>query len=403
MRARSLERGQILPMIAICLAVLMGFAAMAIDVGYLEYRQRQQQNAADAAAIGGAQQLVYTGCNDQTAANTAGQADAATNGFTDESSTNGPVTVTINNPPQSGPFTGNNCAVQATITNTKTQTFFSRLFGYAGGMAETTQAVAAAAKSAPLCAVQLSPSGTPTFNGNKISAPGCSLEMNGSPVFHGGTIDFLSIGYAGSLTDHGTKWTQAAPAPMLPVADPCQEIAGCRELADNPPSTSSCGTATAVNGAINPGCYSGISGSVSTLNPGMYVFTGNISLNGGITGNGVTIYVANGGSFSNTGSSSSLTPCTTSCGGNSPYEAVPNVLYYQPASNTNPITIGGAQSTFGGLFYAPGADLTINGNGGAGYALFVFNDWTINGTGNGMVFASPPPNNSLTSQAVLVQ
>ena len=34
------QRGAVLPLIAICLAVLMGFAALAIDVGYLEYQQQ---------------------------------------------------------------------------------------------------------------------------------------------------------------------------------------------------------------------------------------------------------------------------------------------------------------------------------------------------------------------------
>jgi Putative Flp pilus-assembly TadE/G-like len=381
----------------------MGFAALAIDVGFLEYRQRQQQNATDAAAVGGAQALVYVGCNsEQSVAQTAGRADAASNGFADQSSTSGPISVTINNPPNSGPYAGNNCAVQAVINNSATQTFFSRIFGYAS-MPETTQAVAVSANSSPLCAVQLGSNQTPTFHGNKISAAGCSLEMNGSPDFDGGRIDFQNIGYAGgSITENGTKWVEASPEPSLPVADPCPEIAGCRYLANNPPSTSNCGTAAVSNGAIGPGCYSSVPGGVSTLNPGLYVFTGDISL-GGVTGNGVTIYQANG-SFSMSGNGGSLSACTTTCGGTSSYMAVPNVLFYQPASNTNGVGLGGPQFTFGGgLVYAPSADLTIDGNGGSGYTLFVFNDWTINGTGSGMTFTAPAPGQSLTSQAVLVQ
>lgn len=401
MRARSLERGQILPLVAICLAVLMGFAAMAIDVGFLEYRQRQQQNAADAAAIGGAQQLVYAGCvNQQATAQTAGDNDAASNGFANGSN-GGAITVTINNPPDSGPYATNACAVQAIITNTHTQTFFSRLFGYPNGMQETTEAVAVTANTSPLCAVQLGPNGTPTFNGNKISAPGCSLEMNGSPVFHGGSVDFSNIGYAGSLTDHGTKWVEASPAPMLPVQDPCPEIPGCKELADNPPSTSNCGQYT--GSAPQPGCYSSFNVTGGTLAPGLYVLTGTSSF-GPAVGTGVTIYVAAGASpLDLSGVKGNLTACTTSCGGTGSYQAVPNVLYYQVPSNKNSLTWSGPQSTYSGMIYAPGADLTINGNGGSGYSLFVFNDWTINGTGQGMTFTAPPNNGSFPSQAVLVQ
>lgn len=401
MRARSLERGQVLPLVAVCLAVLMGFSAMAVDVGFLEYRQRQQQSAADAAAIGGAQQLAYAGCNNQSAANTAGQADAATNGFPDESSTNGPITVTINNPPASGPYTGNNCAVEAVITNTQTQTFFSRLFGQANGMAETTAAVAVSSDSAPLCALQLGAGGTPTFHGNKISASGCSLAMNGSPTFHGGTIDFSSIGYAGSsITETGTKWVEASPAPMLPMADPCQEIAGCRYLADNPPSTSNCSAFSGTN--PTPGCYSSFNVTGGAMAPGLYVLTGTSSF-GAVTGSGVTIYVAAGAStLDMSGIKGNITACTTSCGTGT-YAAIPNVLYYQVPSNTNSLTWSGPQSVYSGLIYAPGADLTINGNGGSGYSLFIFNDWTINGTGSGMTFTPPSSGQSLLPQAVLVQ
>lgn len=407
MRARSLERGQILPLVALCLAVLMGFSAMAVDVGFLEYRQRQQQSAADAAAIGGAQQLAYAGCNNPSAAQTAGLADAATNGFPDESTNSGPITVTITNPPSTGAYAGNNCAVQATINNKQTQTFFSRLFGYASGMQETTQAVAASVSNANGCAYLLGVNATPDFHGAKISAAGCGLLINGSPTFDGGEIDFANIGYAGSLTTHGTKWDDAQPTPMLPVADPCPEIAGCRYLTANPPSnTSGCGTATASNGVINPGCYSGISGSVTTMNPGMYVFTGNgtISLNGTtVTGNGVTIYAAGSTSIDFHGVTANLTACTTSCGGSSPYQAVPNVLYFQPPSNSSQMIFAGPQSTYSGLIYAPSASVTYDGNAGTGYTVLVFDDWVLNGTGQGMTFSAPPQTGGILPQAVLVQ
>jgi Putative Flp pilus-assembly TadE/G-like len=133
MRVRSFERGQVLPLVAICLALLMGFAGIAIDVGYLEYQQRQQQNATDAAAIGGAQQLVYSGCtNSYSVANTAAQNDAATNGYTNGATGPGGSTIQVNvqNPPSSGAYAGNNCAVQVQIQSPHA-TFFSRLFGQA--------------------------------------------------------------------------------------------------------------------------------------------------------------------------------------------------------------------------------------------------------------------------------
>src|ERR1700678_2182197 len=108
MKAAQSERGQVLPLVAICLAVMMLFAGLAVDAGYWSYQQRQQQNAADAAALGGAQALLANGCNNQTAANTAGQFDAASNGYTNGS---GGGTVTVSNPSVVGPYGGQSCAV----------------------------------------------------------------------------------------------------------------------------------------------------------------------------------------------------------------------------------------------------------------------------------------------------
>jgi Flp pilus assembly protein TadG len=48
------NRGQILVLVAISLVVLLGFAALAIDVGYFYHTKNQLQGAADAAALAGA-------------------------------------------------------------------------------------------------------------------------------------------------------------------------------------------------------------------------------------------------------------------------------------------------------------------------------------------------------------
>ena len=116
----------------------MGFAGISVDVGYLEYRQQAQQSATDAAAIGGAQQLAHNNCANPSGAVTAALADASTNGFTNGSNN---VAISATSPPASGPFSGNACAVSVQITTSNVATYFSRLFGYPNGMAESTQAV----------------------------------------------------------------------------------------------------------------------------------------------------------------------------------------------------------------------------------------------------------------------
>lgn len=83
------QRGAVLPLVAICLAVLMGFAGLSVDVGFLEYKQQAQQLATDAAAMGGAEAAYADGCQSSTAATSAAKADATLNGYT--SSGNGTV------------------------------------------------------------------------------------------------------------------------------------------------------------------------------------------------------------------------------------------------------------------------------------------------------------------------
>src|SRR6202035_1658911 len=122
------ESGQVLPLIALCMASLMGFGGMAVDVGYWRYQQREQQSATDAAALGGAQQLIYSSCPNQTVANTGAQNDATDNGFVNGAKG---VSVVANNPPSSGTFASSNCAVQVQITSSTVPTFFTRLFGKA--------------------------------------------------------------------------------------------------------------------------------------------------------------------------------------------------------------------------------------------------------------------------------
>ncbi len=55
------ENGQVVVLTAVVLSALMGFLALAVDVGMLLYEQRELQTAADAAALAGA--IEYATCN----------------------------------------------------------------------------------------------------------------------------------------------------------------------------------------------------------------------------------------------------------------------------------------------------------------------------------------------------
>src|SRR5579863_8185135 len=149
------QRGAVLPLVAICLAVLMGFAGLSVDVGFLEYKQQAQQSATDAAAVGGAEAAYADGCQSSTAATSAAKSDATLHGFTNAGNgtvgSSGGMVVTVNNPPATGVYANNTCAVSVSITNPTVQTFFSKVLTGVNSMPETTQAVGYASQNNPGC------------------------------------------------------------------------------------------------------------------------------------------------------------------------------------------------------------------------------------------------------------
>src|SRR5258708_17015297 len=73
------DKGQTLVLTALCMSVMLGFMALALDVGVLFHARRSLQTAADAAALAGAADYLYN--QSASSARTAGCAAAAQNGF----------------------------------------------------------------------------------------------------------------------------------------------------------------------------------------------------------------------------------------------------------------------------------------------------------------------------------
>src|SRR5579863_10461066 len=370
------QSGQVLPLIAISLTILMGFGGLAVDVSYLQYRQVKQQTATDAAALGGAQQLAHSNCASGVNAQAAALADASGNGF----SSAGNVTVTASSPPQSGPYAGNTCAVAVTITSQHNTTFFSQLFGYPNGMAETTQATGSvSAASGGACIYLLSMSTWSSFNsGTTVDSPGCAIAINYSADFNGGTITAPAIGYVSPAPNYGNPtFTMATPAPMLPVADPCPQIPGCAYLTANPPSISGCqgyNSPNSGNVTLQPGCYTymNLNGANITLASGLYVITQNVNDNNSVVnGSGVTFYIPAGGNGPNFDNQTvNITPPSS---GN-----YAGVLYYQVPGNSNSINFNGANVSLTGLIYAPSSTSVNFDDQNGKYVVAVFGAMNFN-------------------------
>ncbi len=146
---RSSRRGSILVVGTLSISVLLGFMGLALDASYLYYHKRRMQTAADAGAIAGALELLRGAVGTSSGASrvtAAAKNDTALNGFTD---VQGGVTVTVNNPPLSGPSAGNNAFVEVIISQAQ-GTWFMRALG-TNSATVTARAVANSGGSSPGC------------------------------------------------------------------------------------------------------------------------------------------------------------------------------------------------------------------------------------------------------------
>ncbi|MFY9532082.1 MAG: pilus assembly protein TadG-related protein [Candidatus Acidiferrales bacterium] len=397
MKRRS-EAGQALITVAYSMVVLIGFMGLAVDMGYLRHVKRQMQSAADSAAIAGAAELQY---GDSTSA---AKADSARNGFTDG---NNGVQVTVSSP-KSG-------QVQVVVSQDQ-PTFFMRIFRVTS-VALSARAVGTLGSSrGPLYAL----GGGDAINTNgdevDVDVPNGTITDNGNlAAGGGGSIIASSIGVAGSVSSGGTQISPTPQTGIAPISDPLSTLPK--------PSAGGCDKRTIVSKDTtrNPGTFCGITingsggggggegdddgkGSVSVhFNPGVYVLTDGITVNGSatLTGTDVTFFNSGGpiviqGDVSNDKLILSAATTGTYAG----------ILFFQDPSNTSSATIAGAGgSKIEGALYFPQAQLTTNGGGSAAYTIVVAKTIVFKG-GNDSTFNnnfSSLPGGSPIKTAVLVE
>jgi Flp pilus assembly protein TadG len=373
---RTNESGQALVFTALALVVLLGFAGLGIDMGVLRYQKRLQQTAADSAAVAGATNLTpYTGIQ-------AGAQNAAgSNGFTDNTGGGAcaappaslavnSVTVTVCNPPITGPHLGQSNYVEVYVTVGQ-PTYFSRIVGI---NSETVTARAVA--------TNLSGGANGTTNGclYALGPPSSSIEgvnINGSAILNATTCGIVdngnyntkgnklivnagTFGVSGSAQVSGpggtvtcSAGTSSCPTYGMPAAaDPLASL--------QPPAV---GTPVNWTGAAVPGTtYNGISitgnGTVN-FPAGTYVLDGGSFTCHGtptISGTGVTFYFTNGATFDCSGNDTVQFSAPSS-------GTYAGILFYQDPNDTAGPTIGGnTGTTYDGILYFPKSQVTFFGN-----------------------------------------
>ncbi len=337
---------------------LFGMAGLGVDVGLWYTTSRTVQAAADAAAIGGAYEVLA-----------GGGATAIANAANDSAERNGidPAFVTVNNPPLSGSEAGNAQAVEV-IVQRPTTAFFSSLLG-TNTVNITARAVASTIDAKPVCMAALDPSDSNAFRvtgGSTLTSNGCAiyvnsddpsaLKVNGS----GTTIDADGVYVVGGVDNSGT----ISPDPQTGVptiADPLAYL--------TPPPYGGCdyfdlklesGTHT-----LSPGVYCDDlelkGGAVVTFEPGIYVIKdGEFKAHGGssVQGDGVGFYLTGHNvqvEFSGAGTIDLSAPTEGPMAG---------LIFYQGPDaddgRTNKLT-GNSDAIFEGTLYFPDQNIDING------------------------------------------
>ncbi len=441
MRSLREENGQVLLFIALFMGLAMlGFLALALDIGYMFHEKRMAQAAADGAAVAAAEEIVANdSANEQEAAN----AIAKLNGF-DPTLEKNPAVVTL--------VSGSN-AVTVTVSKPIPTFFLGALTHGMGGMSTLTVAAAATAsanQASPSCICLEGATGTDLNMSNdaQLNAITCGItaDSNGSKASPVKVVGSASVN-ALSLSTVGTGWndisninnmgtlnntkvitgltTPCAPAiaaPPLPngitcYSDPISQYGyslaanslnsnnynGDYTLPFEGASYMSNGKAVAIPNEVatsNTICYNGLSladAAKIVFSPGYtYYINGNFTTGGGasISGTGVTFEITGNIDIAN-GVTVNLSAPTDSNG-------IPGTLFYD--TGTSVIVEGGSNSNFSGMIDAPNAAVTLdNGTGTTTNMDIVAQTLTMAGGAALNSYASPALGTLNTSTAKLTQ
>lgn len=392
MQKKDSRKGTVAVIVAVCLLMVMGFVAIAIDGGLLLDNERKVHSAADMASLSAAEDL-YLNARLNKGLDVNGTAAAKAVAVT---IANGFPPPMVNIPPLSGPFAGKPGYVEVIVTEQQKR-YFSRIWG-TGDMPVAARAVAEG-RWAPIKVGILVLD--PTKSGSLTNTGGGVLSVLGVPIIvdsnaadaatatGNGTVvsselDITGVpGISGSGNWVGTINNGQDPTPdplkYLPEPDPSTMIL------QSDKNVHASGAQTL---SLQPGVYKGgitVSGQASLiLAPGIYYMDGggfSFTGQGNLTAVGVMIVNApksNSDVVNINGSGTIiLSPMTDGI--------YAGISIWQVRSSKNTVYIAGnGASSMSGTFYVAGGTLNVTGNGDNNVigAQYISNLLVLGGNGN---------------------
>jgi Flp pilus assembly protein TadG len=394
-KIRESREGAVAIHMALIFIAMLGMVGLATDIGFVMYKHRQMQVAADAAAYSAAIAIsTNISTNNPTNITTQANGVAGWAGFVNGANS---VTITVNNPPATGPNTTNTSAVEVIIQQPQTLPLVGLLYSGAFNLGVRAVAIGGAAGGGGGCALQKDPTANPGVtisNGATVDLVGCGLNVcstattgNDALSMSGGThlnlcttpacttfstpqTASVSVAGAASVTNgaqinnvngcsaaNSCKTSQACAANLDPYANVVMPTSGgCSNGTNKSYGHSNSGLQT-----LNPGVWcNGVSFTNDAqikLNPGVYyVNGGNFNVGGAVqmTGTGVTIILTGSGSnYANAtiGNGATVTLAAPTTGTTAGLAVVgdPNAPSSTPSSSFG----GGATMNITGALYFP--------------------------------------------------
>jgi Flp pilus assembly protein TadG len=401
-------RGVTLAVVALALTALIGFAGLGVETGLWYAIKRQNQSAADVAALSGALELYTWQAQGQTAAATYpdicgfAQREATRNGFTFQSyscPTSTPACTNpssgqmcANNPPATAgtPNFGNANAVEVILAQQQNALFASIPGISLANVTINTRAVAAILASDKACVVALGSTGTDitlqgnpsiclgTITGGACGAPGtCSIaaaSSSASAVSLGGSSSLIA---SAVVTPGGCSGCGSVPVVNAPVSDPYATKLTHTFLTTGMPTSGTCTLTVSTYTAPTSGC---VIASSSLPNTGSYNLSGPMQISGGLAiKNGVvhlspgTYWITDGNLDLQMGSGATLDCPTCTPGG----------------AGVTIILAAGSGGKVGTLTLGAGANLNLNAPSTGTFAgLAIIQD--SNGLPSGTTYTTSP-------------
>jgi hypothetical protein len=423
MKRSNRESGQMIVLTAIELILLLGFVALAADVGFLFRSQRHMQTAADAAATAGAlndynASLGYTTRSDVAAARDAAAANGYTNGQSGVQ-----VTVNVGSAGQISDGYHQSAGYVEVIISKPDPLYFFKYFTGNGAATVSARAVAGDPSASPGCfwSQTLYIKGQGSISGSN-GGEGCGIYVNSTAsnaIYNQDSSTTIYSAYLDTPGGGGGFATQptTVTSPVAPVTQPYADLPTPTDASGGPCVSGVGGneyTAASYTGGTLPSLpytFTSSSGLTTIINVTCFMYknvslgngSSTITLNNGYNGNGffffdngVTIngYVQFGNpNPSQTIGSSSIGATIYNYQGQLNYNSnsyitayaptagvFNGVAIYQPLANTNSLNVqfgnSGASaqtctwsSTSGagidGYVVAPGATVSLQDEGGA--------------------------------------